>query len=72
MIDLGKNTMEFILRDNTNKNKYNESCHMTKSWYSDPEEIEIMSIEEYYVMCRQFAASMGYAEKTIDEWFGEY
>lgn len=69
---MGKNTMKFILKDGTNKNEYNESCEMVKTWYSNPEEAEIMSMEEYYVFCKQFAAAMGYPEKTIEEWFGEY
>lgn len=64
--------MEFILTDNTNKNEYNESCKLEISWYSNPEKIEeVMSIEKYFQMCKQFAAAMGYAEKTINEWFGE-
>lgn len=69
---MNKNTMEFILTDNTNKNEYNESCKMEMSWYSSPEKIEIMSIENYFQMCKQFAAAMGFPEKTINEWFGEY
>jgi hypothetical protein len=68
---MGKNVMKFILKDGTNKNEYNESCEMVKSWYSTPEEVGIMSIEDYYYLCRQFAAAMGFGEKTIDEWFGE-
>ena len=68
---MGRNSMKFILKDNTNKNEYNESCEMTKTWYSTPES-EIMSMEEYYMFCKQFAAAMGYSEKTIEEWFGEY
>ena len=64
--------MKFILKDGTNHNEYNESCEMIKSWYSNPEKDEIMSMEDYYCLCRQFAAAMGFSETTIDEWFGEY
>lgn len=36
------------------------------------EDSEIMSIEQYYCLCKEFAAAMGFAEKTINDWFGEY
>ena len=29
-----------------------------------------MSMEQYWSMCRRFAAAMGFAEETITEWFG--
>ena len=68
---MGKNIMKFILEDGTNKNKYNESCEMIKTWYSTSDTIGIMSIEDFYHFCKQFAAAMGFTEKTIEEWFGE-
>ena len=67
----GKNYIKFILVDNTNFNEYNESCEMKKTWYGLTNDAGIMSIEDYYYYCREFAAAMGYAEKTIDEWFGD-
>lgn len=30
-----------------------------------------MRIETFHSMCRKFASALGYAEKSIDEWFGE-
>ena len=66
-----KNYMIFELVDNTRKDMYNESCKMQKGWYNEVEDGEIMSIENYYYMCKEFAAAMGFCEKTIDEWFGE-
>ena len=67
-----KNIMKFELIDNTRKNIYNESCKMEKSWYGEENDGQIMSIETYYTLCKEFAAAMGFAEKTIDEWFGDY
>lgn len=66
-----KNYIKFELVDNTNFNGYNESCEMKKSWYGmrDEEAISIMSLEDYYYYCREFALAMGYAEKTVEEWF---
>lgn len=29
-----------------------------------------MHIETFHSMCRKFAYALGYAEKSIDEWFG--
>ena len=66
-----KNYMIFELVDNTRKDMYNESCKMQKAWYNEDEDGQIMSIENYYYMCKEFAAAMGFCEKTIDEWFGE-
>ena len=30
-----------------------------------------LTIETFHSMCRKFAYSLGYAEKSIDKWFGE-
>ena len=67
-----KNIMKFELIDNTRKNIYNESCKMEKSWYGEEADGQIMTIENYYLLCKQFAAAMGFAESTIEEWFGSY
>lgn len=67
-----KNEMIFKFVDNTRLNAYNESCEMKKVWYGELEDGQIMDIETYYTMCKEFAAAMGFAEKTINEWFGEY
>lgn len=64
----GKNYIKFELVDNTNLNRYNQSCEMKKYWYME-EEDEILFLEDYYYYCREFALAMGYAEKTVEEWF---
>lgn len=51
--------------------KFNESTDTTFALYGIEGE-ELMSIETYYLLCRQFAAAMGFAEKSIEEWFGRY
>ena len=61
--------MRFCLTDNRNC-KFNESVDCTYALYGEKED-ETMSIETYYLLCRSFAAAIGFAEKTIDEWFGE-
>lgn len=66
------NIMKFELIDNTRKDIYNETCIMEKRFYGETDDGQIMDIETYYIMCREFAAAMGFGEKTIDEWFGEY
>lgn len=63
-----KNYIKFELVDNTNLDEFNQSCEMKKFWYAK-EEDEIMSLEDYYYHCRAFALAMGYAEKTVEEWF---
>lgn len=68
----GKNKMIFQLIDNTNLNLYNESIKMEKIWYGNEEDGQVMSIETFYTMCKEFAKGMGFAEKTVEEWFGEY
>lgn len=66
-----KNTIKFEFIDNTRLNRYNESCSMEKSWIGELEDGQILDIETYYIYCKQFAATMGFCEKTIEEWFGD-
>lgn len=63
--------MRFCL-DDWRETIYNESIDITFARYGYEEEDEIMPIEDYYCLCKYFAAAMGFAEKTIDEWFGKY
>lgn len=67
---MGKNKNKFIfeLIDNTNINQYNESIKVEKTWFGK-EEDQVLDIETYFYMCREFALAMGYGEKTVDEWF---
>ena len=67
-----KNIMKFELIDNTRMNSYNESCKMKKVWYGEMEDGQIMDMDTYYCFCKEFAAAMGFSEKTIQEWFGNY
>lgn len=67
-----KNKMIFKLVDNTRLNQFNESCELKKTWYGEMEDGEIIDIETYYIMCKEFAKAMGFAEKTVEEWFGSY
>lgn len=67
-----KNTMKFELIDNTRQNCYNESCTVIKTWYGESQDGQIMDIETYYNYCKEFAAAMGFCEKAIEEWFGNY
>lgn len=62
-------TMSFILED-WRTDEFNESVDLTYDLFGN-EETELMSMEKYYNYCRYFAAAMGFAPKTIDEWFGE-
>ena len=62
--------MEFHLVDNR-CSEYNESVDCIFPLYGLQND-GVMSIETYFGLCKQFAAAMGFAEKTIDEWFGEY
>ena len=64
--------MKFELVDNTRKNIYNESCEMKKSWYGEESDGQVITIQTYYTMCKEFAAATGFSEKTITEWFGDY
>ena len=65
-----KNVMKFELIDGTHLNNYNESCKMEKTWYGEMNDGQVMDMETYYYLCKEFAATMGYTEKTIEEWFG--
>ena len=66
-----KSFIKFELCDNHNIDKYNESITMIKELYPS-EDCGILSLEDYYMYCKQFAAAMGYTEKSIEDWFGEY
>ena len=66
-----KNIMKFELIDNTRIDEFNETCTMEKVWYGETSDGQILDIERYYYLCKEFAAAMGFCEKTIDEWFGE-
>ena len=65
-----KSYLKFELCDNYNTDSYNESITMIKRLC--PQEDQILTLENYYIYCKQFAAAMGYAEKSIEEWFGDY
>ena len=62
--------MEFWLRDYS-ENKFNESVDCTFELWGE-EFDDVLSIETYHDFCKRFAAAMGFCEKTINEWFGEY
>jgi hypothetical protein len=62
--------MRFCL-DDWRETKYNESTDTTFALYG-AEDDEVMSLETYYLYCRQFAAAMGFSEKSIEERFGKY
>lgn len=66
------NKMIFELIDNTKINNFNEGCKMEKRWFGNSESGEILSIEDYWIMCKEFAKAMGFAEDTVEEWFGTY
>ena len=63
-------SMEFWLKDYRDS-EFNESVDCTWELYGE-EDDEILSIEKYYYLCKNFAAAMGFAEATINEWFGNY
>lgn len=65
------NRIKFIFEDNTHLDQFNETCRMEKQWYGELEDGQIMDIEMFYCFCKEFAATMGFAEQTINEWFGE-
>ena len=65
------NKLIFNFKDNTNENQYNESTKMEKVWYGEQVDGQVLNMETYYYMCKEFAAAMGFSEKTINEWFGE-
>ena len=62
--------MRFSLVDDR-EDEFNESVDLSFDLYADPDD-EIMSMETYHNYCKRFAAAMGFAQATIEEWFGEY
>ena len=64
--------MEFWLRDYHDTDTFNESVDCTYELWVENEMDEILSIKTYHDLCKRFAAAMGFTEKTINEWFGEY
>ena len=60
--------MRFDLDDDRDT-EFNESVDCTYALYGI-EDDEVMSIEKYWHLCRQFAAAMGFGESTIEKWFG--
>lgn len=65
------NKIIFILEDNTRLDQFNESCKLEKQWYGEQDDRQILTIEDYYYRCKEFALAMGFCKKTINEWFGE-
>ena len=65
------NKMRFEFIDNTHKDAYNETTIIEKQWFGEIKEGQTLDLETYYYMCKEFALTMGYCEKTVDEWFGE-
>lgn len=63
--------MRFCL-DDMRLTEFNNSTDCSFKLFGDAEDGEVLSIEDYYCFCKQFAAAMGFAEKTIDTWFGTY
>ena len=58
--------------DNTHLDEYNESFELKKEWYGEEDDGQVLSIEQFYYRCREAAAAMGFAEGTINEWFGDF
>lgn len=67
-----KNILKFELIDNTRLDNYNESCLMQRAWFGETNDGQILDIETYYTYCKEFAAAMGFSEKTINDWFGDF
>ena len=65
------NKIIFILEDNTHLDQFNESCKLAKQWYEEQDDGQILTIEDYYYRCKEFALAMGFCEKTINKLFGE-
>lgn len=63
------NKIRFELIDNRDCN-YNESTIMEK-YFPESEDGQSIEIETYFCYCKQFAASLGFCEDTINKWFGE-
>ena len=66
------NKIKIIFEDNTRFDQYNETCKLEKQWYGETDDGQVIDIEMYYLICKEFAMAMGFAEKTINEWFGDY
>lgn len=63
--------MRFCL-DDYRETEFNESVDCTFGLWGNQRDSEILSIEKYYCLCKDFASAMGFADQTINEWFGEY
>ena len=63
------NIFKMELIDNTHLDTYNETVKLEKRFYGEREDGQIMTIEDFFYYCRDFAKGMGFAEKTVDEWF---
>ena len=60
--------MRFQYKDFT-EDVFNESVDCTYEVWGANEGAG-MSMDQYWSMCRRFAAAMGFGEETINEWFG--
>ena len=63
-------SIEFKLTDKR-ESIYNESVNCSFELFGTNDD-EILSIEDYYDLCRRFAFTMGFCEATIDEWFDKW
>ena len=63
--------MRFVLEDDRDTN-YNESVDITFALSGEDDDDEVMSIELYRDFCIRFAKAMGFADKTVDEYFGKW
>lgn len=59
-------TMEFWYRDYI-EDEFNESVDCSFEVWGD--ELGGMTMEQYYNFCRRFAATLGFTEEIINEWF---
>lgn len=60
------NELTFSLKDNSGRvDELNETISVT---FTVPDDMSIWTFHRY---CKQFAAAMGYAEKSIEKYFGE-
>ena len=60
-----------ICLDDYQENEWNESLDCEFALWGT-ESDETLTMEKYHMYCRHFAAALGFAESTINEWFGEY
>lgn len=60
--------MRFEL-DDERETVFNESTDLTYTIYLENEEDELLEIDRYVDMCIQFAAAVGFSEKTIRDTF---